>query len=474
VLRRKNFALFVGEEPGRLIECIKSEFRAEIERKGVELVECKGSVNLSPQYYSLLKVQDFILEALPDVSESIRSSEKYPKFKTSELRILTFKVHTSIIRYMLEDCADSLLRLGHKVRAVEMPRFGTLSQSFIRELGEEITKFKPDFVFTIDHIGIIPGLFSSLKLPYASWFVDHPFFWVTQEHLSESVSPYSVIFLWDRACIPELREFGFKKVFFLPLATNPRIFKKLSLTEEERKRYECNVSFVGSSTFDLSGVWNSYLREELRSPKIKSIIEEVIERQSENPLLSSREILMERLREHKCSLGRLLERESFEKILEFAAMAKYRKEIIEEVADFGLHLYGDRDWLRLLDKKVKFLGTINYLENLPKLYNASKINLSITMAQMKTTVNQRVYDVSACGAFVLSDYRRDLEELFEIDREVVFYRGKHDLREKVLYFLEHKAEREELSRRAQARVLRDHTYDVRMQQLTRIMQETFG
>jgi spore maturation protein CgeB len=96
------------------------------------------------------------------------------------------------------------------------------------------------------------------------------------------------------------------------------------------------------------------------------------------------------------------------------------------------------------------------------------------MAQMKTTINQRVYDVSACGAFVLSDYRRDLEELFQIDKEVVFYRDKHDLREKVLYFLNHQSEREELSKRARARVLRDHTYEVRMQQLIRIMREIFG
>jgi spore maturation protein CgeB len=96
------------------------------------------------------------------------------------------------------------------------------------------------------------------------------------------------------------------------------------------------------------------------------------------------------------------------------------------------------------------------------------------MAQMKEAINQRVYDVSACGGFVLSDFRPDLGRLFELGKEVVGYRNREELKQMCNYFLRHPDEREEMAKRAQKRVLEEHTYKRRMEKIIKIFYEIFN
>jgi spore maturation protein CgeB len=151
--------------------------------------------------------------------------------------------------------------------------------------------------------------------------------------------------------------------------------------------------------------------------------------------------------------------------LEEAAASKYRKELIEEIKDFDFRLYGDEGWVDLLGDSGKYFGLIKRREEMAKLYNATKINLNITKPQSKTSLPMRVFEICACGAFVLSDYRRDLSELFVLDEEIVCYRDKKELRDKVNYFLAHPDERIHIAKRAKKRILEEHTYLRRMEQL---------
>ncbi|MBU0567726.1 glycosyltransferase, partial [bacterium] len=100
----------------------------------------------------------------------------------------------------------------------------------------------------------------------------------------------------------------------------------------------------------------------------------------------------------------------------------------------------------------------------------SKINLNITKAHSPTAINQRLFDVPACGGFVLTDFREDLNLLFDAD-EVAYYQNKEDLLEKVRFYLSHPEEREKIARRARKRVLSQHTYEVRMESLVKSLME---
>ena len=85
--------------------------------------------------------------------------------------------------------------------------------------------------------------------------------------------------------------------------------------------------------------------------------------------------------------------------------------------------------------------------------------------------NMRLYEATGVGAFLLTDERSDLHELFDPGREVVTYAHADDLVEQVRYYLEHEDERATIARSGQARTLREHTWERRMAQLADILSQ---
>ena len=57
------------------------------------------------------------------------------------------------------------------------------------------------------------------------------------------------------------------------------------------------------------------------------------------------------------------------------------------------------------------------------------------------SVNPRCFEVPACGSFLLTDYREELEELFVIGRDIEVFDGPEDLERKVRHYLAHEEER---------------------------------
>lgn len=115
-----------------------------------------------------------------------------------------------------------------------------------------------------------------------------------------------------------------------------------------------------------------------------------------------------------------------------------------------------------------------------KIYNASRINLNLhsslkteTLVSHGDFVNPRTFELAAMGAFQLVDKRRLLPELFAGD-ELACFDSEAELYEKIDYFLTHPEERAQFCRRARERVLAEHTYARRMQQLLDYVAGQFG
>lgn len=378
------------------------------------------------------------------------------------IRILAFEPADNVGAYWVRDSCEALMGLGHTVEVIQLsPPHGKPLWEIIHRVKES----HPDYLFTINHIGLIPELLKIIDIPIASWFIDDPFRYLKREDLSKDC----IIFVCDRFYIKRLKEFGFKRVHYLPGATNPEIFKPIELNEEEKKRYGCNISFVGNSIYHALLTFKRY--RDWLNDDARDVVDKALELQMENHLLDIHDILNGAQRAYGSFLSYpgLEHVENVRICIEFAAMSLYRKGIIEGVADLGLRLFGDEGWERLLDGKVKVEGEIDYRREVPLLYNASKINLNITKTQLKTTLNQRVFDVSACGGFLLTDYRRDLGEFFNIGEEVIYYKDKDELRGLVEYFLFHEDERMEIAKRARKRVLAEHTFSHRMDKMIEVM-----
>jgi spore maturation protein CgeB len=67
------------------------------------------------------------------------------------------------------------------------------------------------------------------------------------------------------------------------------------------------------------------------------------------------------------------------------------------------------------------------------------------------------------GGFYMVEYMDELEEFFEIGKEIVCYSSIEDLIDKIKYYLQHDSERESIRVRGYERCLRDHSWHKRFE-----------
>ena len=149
---------------------------------------------------------------------------RYPKFQGEQSRILLITSQYFLIGEIVGACE----RLGVPHRLLRMPEGELGRTDFVEKLLAAVLDFKPDFIFTINHLGVdregvLTELLARLRLPLVSWFVDNP-------HLilylySSLVSPWTSIFTWDADNLQSLRDMGFSHVRYLPLGVDATRFK---------------------------------------------------------------------------------------------------------------------------------------------------------------------------------------------------------------------------------------------------------
>lgn len=83
--------------------------------------------------------------------------------------------------------------------------------------------------------------------------------------------------------------------------------------------------------------------------------------------------------------------------------------------------------------------------------------------------NMRLFEATGCGALLITDYKDNLHELFEIGKEVVVYRSFEECVALVNYYLNNPVEAAVIAKAGQARTLRDHTYEKRMSQTSEFL-----
>jgi spore maturation protein CgeB len=85
--------------------------------------------------------------------------------------------------------------------------------------------------------------------------------------------------------------------------------------------------------------------------------------------------------------------------------------------------------------------------------------------------NVRLFEATGCGALLVTDWKKNLHEMFEPGKEVAAYRTPEECVEMVNYYLTHDTERQVIAQAGQQRTLRNHTFRNRMQELVSIVRK---
>jgi spore maturation protein CgeB len=155
----------------------------------------------------------------------------------------------------------------------------------------------------------------------------------------------------------------------------------------------------------------------------------------------------------------------------YEATRRQRAEMAFRLDPYGLEVRGDPEWRYLVRNAG---GTVAYHNDLAAYYRTTAINLNSTSIQMKTAVNQRVFDCPAAGGFLITDDQADLAELFDLDSEVVIYATLDELEDKVAYYLKHPKQRIPIVQRAQQRITGHHTHAHRLQALEAYLRQRYA
>lgn len=422
---------------------------------------------LRPEFYAEIR------KSL-DASSSFNFWQKAqaPRFVNPKPRVLLLASKYFLIGELAGACKK--LDLPHKL--IMVGEDGADTRDFVKTLLEEVVTFRPDCAITLNHMGVdregvLMDLLGKLHLPLASWFVDNPHLIV--HSYNKAVSPWATLFTWDEDNIASLRQKGFDHVRYLPLGTDPDRFRP---GLRGLKEWRADVSFVGNSMVQKVGgrLKNGHFtRPLLLAYKDVAKAFAVSEERDVGSFL--RDAFPDVWRAY-AELADNEDRLAYETAITWQATRLYRNGCVERLLPFQPLIVGDNGWraeFRRWGQSLRLLPAVSYYTQLPAFYPSSLINFNCTSKQMKGAVNQRVFDVPATGAFVLTDWRPQMANLFEED-EMACYRDEEEIAELVRFYLSHPRQRAKFAEKARRRVLAHHKWEDRLAEMLKAMAEIYG
>lgn len=388
------------------------------------------------------------------------------KFSYRQILIYKWKAYNYL------DIYQTFLSMGFQVDVIEqhLPSYDE-DADFSRRLKELLEKKNYDFVFTVNYFGVISDTCQEAGIPYVSWSCDSPL--ISMYH--ESVyNECNYIFLFDRSSYLFFKAMGAAHIWHLPLAVDTGRIGHILEQADDLKLYRNEVAFVGSlyerNTYDrITPTLPQYLR---------GYFDCAIEAQmniSGGNLIEA--LLTDEICQELSQYYRLEKTErSFSDLrLIFATTVlglKVAKEqrcscLLELAKKHQVSIYTNSNTQDLL--RVDYRGSVDYWTQMPKVFHESRINLNLTIPNIKTGIPLRVWDVLGAGGFLLTNYQPELELYFEIGKDLEVFENKRELAEKVSYYLENEDERQKIAQRGFEKVKALHSYERRMEEMIEIL-----
>ena len=218
---------------------------------------------------------------------------------------------------------------------------------------------------------------------------------------------YDFVFTGGSEAYDILQYAGIKNLHWLPFACDPDFHKPQKLAKEEKRLYDCDIAFVGTLDPDLY---------------------------------------------------------------------PYRMRILEAISDFNIGVWGPGSEKipssSPLKKRIR--GNKTVPEVWSKIYSQAKIVLCSHYKDPDGKIpchqaSPRVYEVLACGSFLMVDEQKDVKKLFEDHKELVIFKNISELKKHLSYYLKRTEERKLIAALGRKSVLKRHTYEHRVKNLLKVV-----
>lgn len=327
----------------------------------------------------------------------------------------------------------------------------------------EIIEYNPDFTCSFNSFNPLPNqkfLWDLLKIPHVSFLLDSAIY-----YLQYIQSPYSILTCVDRFDCSFLRSHDFEKTFFWPHAIERDIAES-----------------VGPRPYDVVFLGSCYDYESLRnfwklnlSAGLCRVLDNAIE-----IVLSERIVSIAQALNSAWESSQLpMNDEEFASLffyLDYYTRGKDRVELIRAIKDAPIHVFGDQmddhpsykaGWQHYIGSQpnVTLHPAVSFTEGLNVL-RKSKICLN-SIPCFRNGSHERVFSGLASGALPITSDSSYWRECFDIGSELLIYKSGHwtEVNGMVKELLTNESKRVEIVTKGRTKVLQEHTWDTRAEQL---------
>ncbi len=375
--------------------------------------------------------------------------------------------------YNYRDIEQTFRLLGHTVDNIEQ-ELGNydIDPEFEAVIEQKICENHYDMVFTVNYFALISNVCQKLHIKYVSWTCDNPLISMYHESVFHDCN---YIFTFDKTNYLEFKEMGVEHIWYLPLAVDTNRIDTILTQSDDTMKYRGDIAFVGS-LYER----NSYDKIKHTLPDyLKGYFDAVMEAQLNisganivEPMLTTD--ILEQLQQYFkleksegsfSDLGLIFQTT----VLGFKiAEIERRRALIELSKHFQVNVYSNSNVSDLV--RVRYMGSVDYWSELPKVFHASKINLNFTIPNIKSGIPLRVWDVLGAGGFLMTNYQAEIPLYFKEGEDLICFDGVEDLREKAAYYLEHEEERRQIAKNGYEKVKQYHGYVDRIQKILAIVE----
>jgi spore maturation protein CgeB len=314
-----------------------------------------------------------------------------------------------------------------------------------------------DFVFSINFYPSISGICNEKKIKYISIVYDNPH--IALFHFS-IINPCNSVFVFDSSMAEELNSAGIKTVHYSVLPVNTKRYDNDLNNKDLKMKYD--ISFVGSMYNEKHNLYDR-LRERLMESdqETAGFLDGVIKAQTKVYGYNFLEEIISDDIYKKIYTAYPYDTPRDSVVSEKYVYASYflgrkvtaieRFELLKSVSDkFNLHLFTSNKPDNM--DNCHFMGSIDYYNDMGRIFRTSKINLNITLKSIIKGIPLRALDIMACGGFLVSNYQEDFYSHFTEGMDYINYQDEKNLIDIIDYYLKNDLERSEIARNGRKRM----------------------
>lgn len=319
-------------------------------------------------------------------------------------------------------------------------------EQFLVYVRDNINMAQYDLLFSINYWPSLSRICQQNHIRYVAWCYDAP---LPVENIEDTLAnEVNSVFCFDRIQATNYRAQGYRTVHHLPLGVNVKRLENIDKYSSRCAAYNAQVSFVGK-LYESVADWLLLHADEYCKGYMRAVID--TQRELYGAYIIDQTLtdsFMTRMNQSFDWPGESTRTRLHKEHISFALSceATRRDRIIllslcGQRFDTRFYSYQDSSVI----KNVKKCSPVNYWEEMPYVFAASKVNLNISLRSIQTGIPLRALDIMGCGGFLVSNYQEELNEMFTNGEEIVLYESMEDAIAKIEFYLKHEDLREKIA-----------------------------